>query len=68
MINPELLKEESNQVIFIKQKNEWLKCIFMWFYNGNIEVMINGQLLSIHKRNWNKLSLNGIYLNKINPN
>jgi len=60
MINTELLKEETNQIIFLHHNNQWNECKFMWFYNGNIEVTIKGQLLSIHKRNWDKLSLNGI--------
>tara|TARA_R110002012_G_C11378732_1_gene583007 strand:- start:8 stop:214 length:207 start_codon:yes stop_codon:yes gene_type:complete len=62
MINTELLKEESSQTIFLHYKDKWQKCKFMWFHNGNIEVLINGTLLSIHKRNWDKLSLNGIDL------
>jgi len=60
MINTELLKEETNQIIFLHHNKQWNECKFMWFYNGNIEVTIKGQLLSIHKRNWDKLSLNGI--------
>ena len=62
MINTELLKEESNQTIFLHHNGQWKEFKFMWFYNGNIEVAINGTLLSIHKRNWDKLSLNGIEL------
>lgn len=62
MVNTELLKEESNQTIFLHLNGQWQKCKFMWFYNGNIEVSINRTLLSIHKRNWDKLSLNGIDL------
>lgn len=65
MINTELLKEESNQIIFLYHKGKWQECKFMWFHNGNIEVLINGTLLSIHKRNWDKLSLNGIDLDSV---
>ena len=65
MRNTELLKEESNQIIFLHYKGEWKECKFMWFHNGNIEVLINGTLLSIHKRNWDKLSLNGIDLDSV---
>ena len=65
MINTELLKEESNQIIFLHHKCKWQECKFMWFHNGNIEVSINGTLLSIHKRNWDKLSLNGIDLDSV---
>ena len=64
-MNTELLKVESNQIIFLRHKGKWKKCKFMWFYNGNIEVSINGKLLSIHKKNWHKLSLNGIDLDSI---
>lgn len=60
MIDITLLKEENNQKIFLFHNNEWKQCTFMWFHNGNIEVTINGNLLSIHKRNWDKLSLHGI--------
>ena len=59
MINTGLLKEESNQIIFLHHNGQWKECRFMWFYNGNIEVTINETFLSIHKRNWSKLSLNG---------
>ena len=59
-MNLELLKEESNQTIFLRFNGKWNKCKFMWFYNGNIEVMIDGRLISIHKRNWDSLSLSGI--------
>ena len=59
MINTKLLKKESNQTIFLYHNEKWNKCKFMWFHKENIEVTINGTLLSIHKRNWHKLSLNG---------
>jgi hypothetical protein len=57
MIDTALLKEESNQTIFLYHNEEWKKCVFMWIHNGNIEVTIDGNLLSIPKRNWDKLSL-----------
>ena len=65
MINIELLKEESSQVIFLKHNGKWNKCTFMWFWNGNIDILFKGNLLSVHKRNWDKLSLNGIDLDLI---
>ncbi len=57
MIDISLLKEESNQTIFLLHNGQWKKCKFMWLYNGNIELTINGTLLSINSRNWDKLSL-----------
>jgi len=65
MIDVNLLKEESNQKIFLKHNGQWKECTFMWFYKGNIEVTINGTLLSVHKRNWNKLYLFGISSNEL---
>lgn len=68
MIDVTLLKEESNQTIFLWNDKKWNECIFMWFHNGNIEVNIKGQLISIPKKNWNKLSFSGIDLKAINLN
>jgi len=60
MIDKTLLKEESNQPLFLKHNGQWKSCKFMWFHKGNIEVTINGTLLPIKKQSWDKLSLNEI--------
>lgn len=67
MINTTLLKEESDQVIYLKYGNEWKRGKFMWFHNGNIEIMLDGHMniFPIHKKNWNLLSLTRISIDDL---
>lgn len=59
MINTALLKEESNQAIFLNHKGTHKKGKFMWFNKGNIEIILESSitLLSVSPRHFSLLSL-----------